>query len=124
MEFITEKKDNFLFSNAGHNPCPILTRDRNSYELISRGFPISGVFDHVNYEESSVDLFCGDKLLFMTDGIVETVNKNREPFGIERIANILNENSIDEVNVIKEKLELYKYKDQQDDITCVLFKVL
>lgn len=118
------KKDNFLFSNAGHNPCPILTRDRNSYELISRGFPISGIFDHINYEENSVDLFCGDKLLFMTDGIVETVNKNREPFGLERIADILNENSIDEINVIKEELELYKYRDQQDDITCVLFKVL
>lgn len=118
------RENTFKFSNAGHNPCPILTRDRKSYELLSSGLPISRMFDDVTYEDSVCDLFCGDKILFLTDGVTELKNKTGDVYGITRLGDILNRSGVDEINDIREDLTQFTWSEPKDDITLVLLKIM
>ncbi len=46
-----------------------------------------GVKRDVDFHERSVELAPGDKLLFYTDGITETQNRQGDFFGVERLCN-------------------------------------
>ena len=66
-------------ANAGH-----LAPYRNGVELeTSPGFPL-GVVPSVAYTETSVALESGDRLTFLSDGVVEARNAKGELFGFER----------------------------------------
>ena len=118
------RENTFKFSNAGHNPCPILTRNRTSYELVTAGLPISRMFEDTNYEDNVIDLFCGDKLLFITDGIPELKNSQGEDYGIKRLGDILNRHSVDELYEIRNDIISFTAKEPKDDMTAVLLKVM
>lgn len=118
------RENTFKFSNAGHNPCPILTRNRTSYELVTAGLPISRMFEDTTYEDNVVDLFCGDKLLFVTDGIPELKNAQGEDYGIKRLGDILNRHSVDELYEIRNDIISFTAKEPKDDMTAVLLKVM
>ncbi len=82
--------NNVEFVNAGH-PNVILYRAKtHTLEIIKRGeqkesgiIGISGF--PVTFECVTVSLEKGDKLLLYTDGLTETMNRNREEFGVERL---------------------------------------
>lgn len=118
------RENTFKFSNAGHNPCPILTRNRVSYELVTAGLPISRMFEDTTYEDNVVDLFCGDKLLFVTDGIPELKNAQGEDYGIKKLGDILNRHSVDELYEIRNDIISFTAKEPKDDMTAVLLKVM
>ena len=81
---------NVEFVNAGH-PNVILYRAKtHELEIIKRGeqkesgiIGISGF--PVTFECVTVPLEKGDRLLLYTDGLTETMNRNREEFGVERL---------------------------------------
>ena len=81
---------NVEFVNAGH-PNVILYRAKtHELEIIKRGeqkesgiIGISGF--PVTFECVTVPLEKGDRLLLYTDGLTETMNRNREEFGLERL---------------------------------------
>lgn len=118
------KENTFKFSNAGHNPCPILSRNRTSYELLTAGLPISRMFEDVTYEDNVVDLFCGDKLLFVTDGIPELKNSSGETYGLKRLGDILNRHNVDELQEIRTDVVHFTAKEPKDDMTAVLLKIM
>jgi len=74
----------FLYCNAGH-PYPILVRAGGSRPL-DQGGAVLGVFPSWNYQDSSINLQSGDRLLLFTDGITEAENPQGEEFGVGRIA--------------------------------------
>ena len=45
-----------------------------------------GVFPSWNYQDCSVTLKSGDRLLLFTDGITEAEDAQGEEFGVERVA--------------------------------------
>jgi sigma-B regulation protein RsbU (phosphoserine phosphatase) len=47
---------------------------------------VLGVFPAWKYEDSSVELSSGDRLLLFTDGITEAEDTHSKEFGVERIA--------------------------------------
>ena len=53
---------------------------------VLQGGAVLGVFPSWKYEESSVDLSSGDRLLLFTDGITEAEGSAGEEFGMERVA--------------------------------------
>jgi len=73
------------YANAGHNP-PVLARTAGeTLELDGDGAAI-GFLEHVDFEELNVDIGPGDALLLYTDGVVEAMGADEEPFGEERLA--------------------------------------
>lgn len=118
-----KKTGKFTFANAGHCPSPVIFNGENIISLETSGFPISRFFMNPTYEDYYVNLFCSDKILFMTDGITEAEDKEKEPFGTEKICEILKKNNVDELKIINEELQKFVWDAQKDDMTALLVKV-
>ena len=70
--------------NAGH-PSPILIRDGHAEEVdLARGFPF-GIAVDAEYHVQELELQAGDRLVFLTDGILERnadrCERARDPHG-------------------------------------------
>jgi len=74
----------FVFSNAGHNPPILVTRDGASRRLDKGGMPL-GLFGPAVYEEEELALAAGDTLLLFSDGMSEAANPAEEEFGDDRL---------------------------------------
>jgi sigma-B regulation protein RsbU (phosphoserine phosphatase) len=75
----------FRYCNAGH-PYPILVSASSAHTLDHGGGAVLGVFPSWNYQDSSVNLKSGDRMLLFTDGITEAEDAQGEEFGVERVA--------------------------------------
>jgi serine phosphatase RsbU (regulator of sigma subunit) len=92
-------------ANAGHLP-PYL----NGEELpLSNNLPL-GVADRIDYPQTPLQLAPGDRLTFISDGVVEARNAARELFGFDRTRQI----STRPAQQIAEAARLF---GQEDDIT-------
>ncbi|MBD3422100.1 MAG: SpoIIE family protein phosphatase [Chitinivibrionales bacterium] len=85
-------ENTMIFSKAGHVP-PILYRsaDGRIDFLRTRGFFIghSALTDIAEYDEDTIQLEPGDKLLLYTDGLTEGSNLNNVLFGQSRLAEVV-----------------------------------
>jgi sigma-B regulation protein RsbU (phosphoserine phosphatase) len=73
----------FTYCNAGHNP-PILLK-RDCVRRLETGGLILGLFPHAVYEDETLDLQPGDRLIVFSDGVTEAFNAAGEDFGEERL---------------------------------------
>jgi len=78
------------YTNGGHLPPIILGLD-GSQRRLDRGGTVVGLFDHTEYEESSVPLRSGEIFLAYSDGITEPENDFGE-FGEQRLIDLVQEN--------------------------------
>jgi sigma-B regulation protein RsbU (phosphoserine phosphatase) len=76
------------YSNAAH-PCPILLHPDGKLDLLDRGGTIIGLDGIVPFEEGELDLQCGDKLFFYTDGLTEYQNDEGQFYGEDRFNALL-----------------------------------
>ena len=114
----------FSYSNAGHNCAPIKYNNRG-YELLEmKGFPISKLFDYMEYEEKTIQLCKDDKILFYTDGIIEAKDYNGKEFGVKGILDIVEENSKNLLEEIENKYIYHSWGEQYDDYALVLMEVI
>jgi len=74
----------FRYCNAGH-PYPILVSG-GALRTLDQGGAVLGVLPAWTYQDSSVDLSSGDRLLLFTDGITEAEGPRGEEFGMEKVA--------------------------------------
>lgn len=74
----------FVYSSAAHPPPLLLHRDRG-LEMLDKGGTIIGLNGVVPFEQEERQLHPGDKVIFYTDGVVEYLNQEEEPFGTERL---------------------------------------
>lgn len=122
---ILDKRDNtFRYVNGGHNCIPLHINSNGIEFLEARGYPITCLFDSINYEEKCVKLQKGDKILFYTDGVIETKNKNGELFGFDRLIEISNKNRDNLLETIEQKLNEFKYKDIDDDFALLTIELI
>jgi serine phosphatase RsbU (regulator of sigma subunit) len=92
-------------ANAG-NPAPY----RNGEEMaVSPGLPL-GMLAEANYAETRYQVATGDRLTFVSDGVVEATNPQGELYGFERTRAI----SSQPANTIAEAAAQF---GQEDDIT-------
>jgi sigma-B regulation protein RsbU (phosphoserine phosphatase) len=120
-------KMSMTFAGAGH-PAAILLRKDMSYELLEANGIFLGMYPDEIYEEKTVALTEGDRLLFYTDGIIETSNSFNEAFGTSRLVEIAmlhsDRHAEDLVEIIFE--QLYKFREgeiQRDDQTLVIVDI-
>jgi phosphoserine phosphatase RsbU/P len=68
---IDTRSRTLVFTNAGH-PMPFLyRRSTGSIEELSAGGPLVGAFPNMDYDEMSLQLTWGDRILVFTDGVTE-----------------------------------------------------
>ena len=78
------------FSNAGHN-WPVIVRSDGRREFLVEGGVVVGILENAAFEERSVELSAGDRLVFYTDGVTEAENAAGEMFGEERLYRLIEE---------------------------------
>jgi serine phosphatase RsbU (regulator of sigma subunit) len=101
-----------VMANAGHLP-PYL----NSQEVALPGSLPLGAIAEVNYEEVRLYLHPGDRLLLLSDGVVEARQPSGELFGFDRVHNLSNQTAFYIADAAREF-------GQEDDITVLTVKRL
>ncbi len=101
-----------VVANAGHLP-PYL----NTQEVrLPGGLPL-GVVSEVTYDEVRLYLHPGDRLLMMSDGVVEARQGSGELFGFDRVHNLSNQSAF----YIADAAKAF---GQEDDITVLTIRRL
>jgi serine phosphatase RsbU (regulator of sigma subunit) len=91
------------------------------------GLPL-GVMAGEIYEEKHIKLQPGDVLLFLTDGIVEAMNRQRELYGFPRLEAVLEDCAAQDAQTIMDSVfdsvfEFMEGMPPHDDMTLVVVKV-
>jgi sigma-B regulation protein RsbU (phosphoserine phosphatase) len=115
------------YTNAGHLP-PLLLRNGTPQPLEVTG-TVVGAFPSSRYEERTLELQPGDLLAAYTDGVVEPENEYGEPFGEDRLAELLvRHGHADNSEIIARVMEAVEAwtgsTELQDDMTMVLMRRL
>jgi sigma-B regulation protein RsbU (phosphoserine phosphatase) len=83
LGFYDDEDRRLTYSNAGHLPPIILSKDGSTRRLETGG-TVVGLFDDRGYEEQTVQLHPGDLFIAFSDGMTEPENEFGE-FGEERL---------------------------------------
>jgi len=115
-----------LCANAGL-PRPIHFSGGKCAELGYGGLP-SGLFDDARYDQYSILLQPGDAVLFLTDGLIEAHDFERDEFGVSRVMEICTAHLNSSADALLSRLfsavdEFIGHTPPQDDITAALLKV-
>lgn len=119
----------FRYVNAGHE-IPYICKKGGNFEpyKIRAGFVLAGM-EGMRYKCGETRLDVGDKIFQYTDGVTEATNANNELYGMERLTDILGENSAlspaELLPKIKEDIDRFVGEAPQfDDITmlCLEYK--
>lgn len=111
------------YSNGGHLP-PFIMGANGSLRRLETGGTVVGLFDNVQYDESTIQLYPGDIFVAFSDGITEPENEFGE-FGEERLIETIEAHRnlpLDRItdNVIAAVQDWIGSSEQPDDITLVL----
>jgi len=126
----------FSFVYAGHPPILFKRKDKDGWqearvrcEKVDRltNIPL-GVEREASYLQDSVILGKGDRLLMYTDGLLETSSANGEPFGMQRLLEILDEHGNKPLEELRDITinRLYEYagnKLDHDDVTLLYIEI-
>ena len=85
---IDMEKDTLFIANAGH-PFPYQLTAAGELRTIEAGAYPLGVRKDIEYPVNSMTLGKGDVLVYYSDGIVETENRNSEQLGFEQFESII-----------------------------------
>ena len=122
------KDNNLELAGGGLPPALMYRTNSNTIEEIPlKGFPLGCVANY-SYKKTKVELGEGDLLLFMTDGLPELFNSNKEMLGMEKIKKILcesvNETPVKIIDHLNNTVESWRNDfPLQDDFTFLIFKV-
>jgi sigma-B regulation protein RsbU (phosphoserine phosphatase) len=117
------------FSNAGHN-WPIVLKAAGGREYLEKGGTVLGILETIDFEEATLGLSPGDRVVFYTDGISEAFNQEGEQFGDERLCEVVERMPPDaSAREISERVmdavrEFLGEVDAQDDMTLLVLRVL
>lgn len=112
------------YSSAGHFP-PLVYRAKNDsfHELKTKGNPL-GWFDAPMLNETSIDLESGDRILLYTDGIIESMNSDKEEYADNRFMDFIRSHSDLSPDEFQEALitDLHQFTGEEsfDDDVCII----
>jgi len=87
LGILDARRGTFRFASAGHPP-PLVCRADRTAEFVDVAGPAVGWMEVLDVEERVVDLGPGDMIVLYSDGIVETLCRDGEQFGQERLASV------------------------------------
>jgi phosphoserine phosphatase RsbU/P len=117
----------FNYCNAGHTPTYHI-RKNGKMEILTKthGLPL-GLFQERIYEESTIHLNTGDKLVLFTDGVTDQANEAGEHFGEEHFRNIVKLHRNEKPELLAGRLMNYidqfsENNSKQDDLSLLVFQ--
>jgi serine phosphatase RsbU (regulator of sigma subunit) len=117
------------YANGGHNP-PLLVRPRTGEVIpLEEAGPIVGILPDAQFSDTSVRLEQGDILTLFTDGCTEQENESDEQFSLDRLKDLILSKESDSApalvaDVTEAVFTFAGTKEQEDDLTVVVVKVL
>lgn len=125
LGFYDSQTRQLTYSNAGHLP-PLILGEDGSIRRLETGGTVVGLFDNVEYEESTVQLYPDDLFIAFSDGVTEPENEFGE-FGEERlIETIVTHRNLPLDRIVNQVIAAVQdwigSAEQPDDITVVLAK--
>ena len=116
------------YSNAGHDS-PLILKKEPYYLEADTGIAL-GLFDDVDIVEDRIQLSDGEGILMYTDGVTESVNKDKIQFGTDRLKEVVISSRKDNDDRYNSRLitktvadsvkEFAENLEQFDDITSVV----
>lgn len=122
---IDTNEKTLTYVNAGHNATPLVFNENNMAEMRNRGRFISNIFPPLEYEERTLTLNPGDRFLFYTDGLLETMNRDGQFFGMDRLKKWImkNPHSSRFLDKLTKDLQSFRWLEQKDDIAMLYMKI-
>ncbi len=122
---------NITYSNASHQKGILLKGDSSEPEFLdTEGIFIGAVNnDSDTYEEKTVKLEYGDRVILYSDGAVEAQNPEREIYGIERFKDSIVKHSSEDIDsfnnsIFNDVLAFTQGNEKKDDITIIAFELV
>lgn len=115
------------YINAGHDPALLYDPDADRFELLTGGGMPLGIDERASYTDGRATLPRGGLLLIGTDGVTAARNHAGEPFGRERVQDVLRRHGGASPDVIADALlaaieSFAEDAPRLDDITFVIIK--
>jgi phosphoserine phosphatase RsbU/P len=114
-------------THAGHPSIIVIPADDSDLVMFDEAGCALGLFidEPVKYIEESYQLKPGDKVIAYTDGLIEWRNKFREPYGVDRLYDFINNHrELDCEMLMKgiyDDVETFaNYEDINDDLTLLV----
>jgi sigma-B regulation protein RsbU (phosphoserine phosphatase) len=85
---VDETTRTIRYCNAGHNP-PFLVRAHGGVEQLAAGGPVISRLLRESYDEGTMALEPGDRVVLFTDGVTEARNDAGEDLGDERLVQLI-----------------------------------
>ncbi len=117
---------NLSYCRAGH-PYPILIRKNNPPRQLQTTGSLLGVFDNAYFEQASIQLESGDKLLLYSDGAEPFIGsaENNRPFEFtEQFLNITNLPASQMTAEFESIVKQNKDSAENDDTTLIVLEIL
>ena len=116
-----------LYSNAGHVP-PVLLRRGGGVELLEDGGVPLGLFPAPRYVDGYAILHEGDVLVLYTDGVVEAMDRDERPYGLDRFVAMLararDGGAADMCGVVMDDVRQHLAGSYTDDCSLVVLKAV
>jgi serine phosphatase RsbU (regulator of sigma subunit) len=117
------------YASGGHNP-PLLLRPQTGESLLlENAGPIMGILPSAEFSNTLINLKANDVITLFTDGVTEQENESEEQFSLDRLKSLVlseeNKPATTLVTNISEAVASFAgTKEQEDDLTVVIVKVL
>jgi serine phosphatase RsbU (regulator of sigma subunit) len=122
-------KNKVQYSSAGMPPLLVYREKTNSVEqVILKAMPLGAFFDFP-YQKTEFELFNGDILLMVSDGLTDLFNHDKDILGIEKISDYLKNSAHKSAQQVIDDIRSNSNEwsgnfPLQDDITIVAMKFL
>lgn len=114
-----------IYENAGHSP-GMLLRANGATESLAGGGAVLGALPDWVYQDYSVQLERGDKLLLSTDGITEAENAQLEEFGEQRLLDAARgqeSSAVETQRAVMQRVTAFCSGTFRDDATLLVLRV-
>jgi serine phosphatase RsbU (regulator of sigma subunit)/anti-sigma regulatory factor (Ser/Thr protein kinase) len=112
----------FQYVNASHCP-PYLVRDGEVQPLDTDGLFV-GMFDEPRYEQKSIQLERGDKLVLFTDGLIRMFDAGSKEEALANLQENLRQNSSLPVRDLLHKVSDHIVEEPEDDVLILTMELL
>jgi len=90
--------------NAGHNPPLLYSRHKDDITILPIGGRALGWEVDNPVQELSIQMEAGDMMIYYTDGLTEAENPHGEPYGMDRLRQIILANAMQQTAIIMRKI--------------------
>ena len=128
--YIDTSENTMTVSNAGHWS-PVLIQDNEIITEWAKSLPIGWVED-TSYDETTVDIYSGDRVVLYTDAIIETRNRDGKLFGYDQFMNKITGDEYHErealvedvISSIRKWAAMGQNESFEDDVTIMVLDIV